>query len=224
MPSLVAAACLLLLPLLLAGFTPGRFRRLVDHFTSAQLSFLSAGLSIPYLVVSIPYRTARLSWLLFYLLLPPLVVALLSRAKLVDPEERGTPLDYMILLLLGLAVDLRWLEPAWPPHLSVFGKMLLLDVGILGFLGARRLGGVGFDLRFRLRDAIYGVREFAFYAPAAIAFGLWLDFLHLHRGWPQPGQPPCLPFSSSPSRRNCIFADGCRTCWSGGSDACRLWP
>jgi hypothetical protein len=89
-----------------------------------------------------------------------------------------------VLAVLGLAVDLRWFEPAWPPHLAVFNKMLLLDAGIYGFLAVRRLEGVGFDLRLRLSDLRIGGRELAIYAPIAIALGLWLGFLHLHASLP----------------------------------------
>ena len=64
--------------------------------------------------------------------------------------------------------------------MGVFGKMLLVDVGILGFLGVRGLGGVGFDLRLRKRDFGVGGLEFLIYAPAAVALGLTLGFLHWH--------------------------------------------
>ena len=84
------------------------------------------------------------------------------------------------LVLPPGAVDLRWFEPAWPPHLGAFNKMLLLDAGIYGFLAVRRLEGVGFDLRLRLSDLRIGGRELAIFTPIAIALGLWLGFLHLH--------------------------------------------
>jgi len=83
-----------------------------------------------------------------------------------------------------LAVDLRWFEGAWPAHLAIFNKVLLLDAGIYGFIALRQLEGTGFDLRLRLRDAAIGLRELALYTPIALVLGLSLGFLHLHAGWP----------------------------------------
>lgn len=100
-----------------------------------------------------------------------------------SPNERGTWLDFAILAALGLSVDLRWFERAWPPHMSIFNKVLLLDAGIYGFVLVRRLGGTGFDLRLRWRDAGIGLREAAFYLPIALALGLGLGFLHAHAVW-----------------------------------------
>ena len=100
------------------------------------------------------------------------------------PAQHGDWRDFLVLFVLGLAVDLRWFEPAWPAHLAVFNKMLLLDAGIYGFLAIRRLNGVGFDLRLRLADLRVGGHELLFYAPIAIALGLALGFLHLHASLP----------------------------------------
>jgi membrane protease YdiL (CAAX protease family) len=110
---------------------------------------------------------------------------LLWQAKAIDIAQRGNWRDFLVLAVLGLAVDLRWFEPAWPPHLAVFNKMLLLDAGIYGFLVIRQLDGVGFDLRMRLRDVGIGFRELLLYTPIALVLGLALGFLHLHPGWPR---------------------------------------
>ena len=185
--ALIFAACLLLSPLLLAGFAPRWTQSLFAKMHTVPLCLLSASLAVPFATVAISYNHLTSGWLLLYLWLPPAVIGVLAYARRTDPEQRGTPYDFGVLLLLGLAVDLRWFEPAWPTHLAVYNKMLLLDLGILGFLGARQLGGVGFDLRLRLRDLGTGLREFAVYAPAAIVVGLYLGFLHVHRGWPRPG-------------------------------------
>jgi membrane protease YdiL (CAAX protease family) len=128
----------------------------------------------------------RWDWCLVYALLPVAACALLWRAGEVDRAGRGDWREFLVLAVLGLAVDLRWFEPAWPPHFAVFNKMLLLDTGIYGFILLRRLDGVGFDLRLRLRDLATGLREFGWYAPVAIALGLWLGFLRWHGVWPRP--------------------------------------
>ena len=57
-------------------------------------------------------------------------------------RKKGDWRDFLIILVLGLAVDLRWMEPAWPTRLTALGKMLLLDAGIFGFLAVRQLDGV----------------------------------------------------------------------------------
>ncbi len=88
--------------------------------------------------------------------------------------------------MLGLAVDLRWFEAAWPAHLAIFNKVLLLDAGIYGFVLVRNLNGTGFDLRLRMRDVGIGLRGVVFYTPIALALGLSLGFLHLHGVWPSP--------------------------------------
>lgn len=135
---------------------------------------------------------------MLYALLPVAIAVLLWQAGRVDPvklhgdtagraapgRQQGNWRDFLVLAVLGLAVDLRWFEAAWPPHLAIFSKMVLLDAGIYGFIVLRQLEGAGFDLRLRLRDAAIGLRELVFYTPLAIALGLWLGFLHTHAVWP----------------------------------------
>ena len=113
---------------------------------------------------------------------------LLYEASLADPEQRGGWRDFLILFVLGLAVDLRWFEPAWGPRLAVFNKMLLLDAGIYGFLAIRQLRNVGFDLRLRLHDFGVGLFALAAYTPIAVGLGLFLGFLHFHALIPSVGR------------------------------------
>ena len=138
-------------------------------------------LCIPYAMVARGMFEWR--WFGMYLLLPVAVAGLLA-------WQGGEWREFVVLLALGLAVDLRWFEPAWPPGMAVFNKMVLLDAGIWGFGAVRRLNGVGFDLRLRGRDLWVGLREFCFYAPAAIALGLALGFLHVHARWPEGWRLP----------------------------------
>jgi membrane protease YdiL (CAAX protease family) len=175
----VVAALLTLLPFLYAAFWPLKVQ-LAQRLPIAVRIVRPAVLCVPYVLVAVSYGGFRWGWFALYLLLPVAISWLLYRASVADPAQRGDWRDFVILAVLGLAVDLRWFEPAWPPHLAVFNKMLLLDAGIYGFLAIRRLDGMGFDLRLRLADLRIGGRELAFYAPMAIALGLLLGFLHLH--------------------------------------------
>ena len=175
----VVAAVLTLLPFLLAAFWPRIVQDGQRVPVAARLA-LPAVLCVPYAMVAISYGQFRLGWFALYLLLPMAIALLLYRASVADTAQHGTWRDFLVLAVLGLAVDLRWFEPAWPPHLAVFNKMLLLDAGIYGFFAIRRMEGVGFDLRLRLSDLRIGGRELAIYAPLAIALGLWLGFLHFH--------------------------------------------
>jgi hypothetical protein len=177
--AVVVAAVLTLLPFLFAAFWPLDVQAM-QRLPVVVRVLRPAVLCVPYVMVAISYGQFRWGWFALYLLLPVVVSWLLYRAGLADPVQRGDWRDFLVLAVLGLAVDLRWFEPAWPPHLAVFNKMLLVDAGIYGFLAIRRLEGVGFDLRLRLSDLRIGGRELVIYAPFAILLGLWLGFLHFH--------------------------------------------
>jgi uncharacterized protein len=176
---LAIAGLLTLLPFFGAAFCPGVVRRTGQLPLRLRL-LAPALLGVPYALVSVFTGLFRWSWLSLYTLLPVSINLLLYGASLADPEQKGEWRDFLVLVVLGLAVDLRWFEPAWGPHLAVFNKMLLLDAGIYGFLVIRQLSRAGFDLRLRLRDFSVGLLAFTAYAPIAILLGLSLGFLHLH--------------------------------------------
>jgi len=181
---IVIAAILVLLPYLAAAFFGEQFAKSGSNLSRATRLFSPAVLCVPYLLISIWAGNFRWYWLALYTLLPVAIATLMHEARRVDPEQRGNWRDWLMLIGVGLAVDLRWFEAAWPAHLAVFNKVLLLDAGIYGFMALRQLNGVGFDLRLRLRDLGFGLREFCFYAPVAILLGLALGFLHAHALWP----------------------------------------
>jgi uncharacterized protein len=182
-PPVVVAAVLTLLPFLLAAFWPIKIQT-ASRLSLAVRLVRPTVLCVPYAIVAISYGQFRWSWFALYLLLPVAISWLLYRASVADPAQHGNWRDFLVLIVLGLAVDLRWFQPAWPAHLAVFNKMLLLNAGIYGFLAIRRLEGVGFDLRLRLADLRIGGRELGFYAPIAVVLGLALGFLHFHASLP----------------------------------------
>jgi len=184
-PVTVVAAILTLIPFFAIAFFGESLATRARRLRQEVQLVLPALLAIPYILVAVSHGVFRWGWLLVYAVLPVAITGLLMRAAAVDPRsletpERGTWRDFLVLTTVGLAVDLRWFETAWPPHLSVFSKMLLLDAGIYGFVLVRQLSGIGFSLRLRLSDLKIGLREFCFYAPIAIGLGLALGFLHRH--------------------------------------------
>ena len=175
-PLIAIAAVLALAPYLAAGFFPARAAGCAQRIPVWAQVLSPSLLCVPYLLVTLSSGTFSWAWLGLYATLPAVIAAVLIGA---GGTRSGWP-EFLILAVLGLAVDLRWFEPAWPAHLAVFNKVLLLDAGIYGFVAVRNLDGVGFDLRLRVRDLTTGLREFVFYLPVALALGLGLGFLHLH--------------------------------------------
>jgi membrane protease YdiL (CAAX protease family) len=185
-PGVVVAAVLLLAPMLAAGFCPARVGKLGLWLPSAIRVAGPVLLCVPYALTATAFGIFRWGWFATYALLPVAIAFLLEQARNANAAQRGNWRDFAVLLVLGLAVDLRWLEPAWPQGLAALGKILLLDAGIFGFLAVRRLEGVGYDLRLTLKDVRRGVGEYCLYALIAIPLGLWLGFLHLHTVIPSP--------------------------------------
>lgn len=183
-PDLIVAALLLLTPMLGAAFSPASVEKLGRVLPRIVRVSAPALLCVPYALTAKSFGMFNRGWLAVYALLPVAIAFLLEEARAEDPDQTGNWRDYLVLLVLGLAVDLRWLEPAWPRGLAALGKMLLLDAGIFGFLVVRRLEGVGFDLRLTGRDLRRGIGEYLLFALIAIPLGLGLSFLHFHAEWP----------------------------------------
>lgn len=188
-PANLLAALLTLLPFLGVAFFPRFAQERVAALPHAAKLLGPALLCIPYLLVTIPAGGFHWQACMLYAGLPVCIAVLLWQAAQLDSAARGNWRDFLILITLGLSVDLRWFEGAWPAHLAIFSKILLLDAGIYGFVLIRRLDGTGpdgtgFDLRLRPVDLAIGLREAAFYTPIALFLGLGLGFLHMHRIWP----------------------------------------
>ncbi len=180
-PAVIAALILTLAPVFAFGFAGERIAASLHRLPLWIRIALPAIFVLPYLTVNLPSGDLHPGWFLLYLLVPSGMAALETLAARLDPEQRGHWLDALVLLPLGIAVDLRLLQLAWPVGTAVTGKLILLDSALYAILGLRRLSGVGFDLRPRLSDLKTGLREFLSYAPLAIPIGLALHFLALHR-------------------------------------------
>jgi hypothetical protein len=140
------AGLLLLVPLFAGALFSDRLWTLTAPLPRA-LRFAAPGvLALPYAMVTLSMHYFQWGWFVLYLVLPTAVAGLLWMSGRMDPAKRGTWVDFAVLAVLGLSIDLRWFEEAWPGGLTVFGKMILLDAAIYGFMLVRRLEGVGFDL------------------------------------------------------------------------------
>jgi uncharacterized protein len=176
-----------LLPAAAFGFMPERMMRTVGTLRSPLRIAMPVLLVLAYVVIAVSGHTFRWDWFVLYAGLPILIAWLLFRASQADPEQRGNWRDAVVLLVLGLAVDLRWFEPAWPANFEALGKILLVDAGLYGFLGVRQLKGTGFDFRLQWSDWKIGLRELLFFAPVVILLGMALGFIHPHANHPHIG-------------------------------------
>ena len=174
-PSAFVSFALLLAPFWFFGF--GLASALAQTLSLRVARVLAPGLLvIPYVVFSLPRGEMKLLYLLVFTGLPILLSGLMEFLPRTDALGWH---DVIALLAVGLPVEFRWLGDAFPhPGLSAMSKLLLVDAMLFAYLVVRRLPRVGFDFIARTRDLTIGLREFAFYAPIAIAVGLALHFLH----------------------------------------------
>jgi membrane protease YdiL (CAAX protease family) len=183
-PAAIAALVLELIPAALFGFAAERVARTLQRWPVFVRIVLPALFVIPYAMVSLVHGMFAWPWFLLYVLLPVATAWLLMHAAVADPGQRGTWRDAFILLVLGLAVDLRWFDSAWPPGLRALNELLLVDVGLYGFLAIRQLNGTGFDFHLQWSDWKIGLRELLFFTPIVLVLGLALGFIHPHRNLP----------------------------------------
>jgi membrane protease YdiL (CAAX protease family) len=187
-PVVIAVLVAELVPALAFGFAAERLARAVWRWPVSLRVALPAVLVLPYVVVAVTQNMFRWQWLVLYAALPVVIAWLLEQAARADPAQRGNWRDAVILLTLGLAVDLRWLDSAWPIGLRGLNNLLLVDAGLYGFLAIRRLTGTGFDFHLHWSDWKTGLRELLFFTPAVLALGLALGFLHPHANLPAAGR------------------------------------
>jgi membrane protease YdiL (CAAX protease family) len=186
-PVAIAAFGLELVPAVLFGCVADRVVRALGRWPVVVRVAFPAVFVAPYVMVSISEHMFRWEWFALYAVLPVAIAWLLLRAAAADPGQRGDWRDGFILLVVGLAVDLRWFDRAWPPGLRALNELFLVDTGLYGFLAIRQLSGVGFDFHLRWSDWKTGLRELFFFAPPVIVLGLALGFIHPHSNLPGIG-------------------------------------
>jgi membrane protease YdiL (CAAX protease family) len=186
-PVAIAALGLELAPAVLFGCVAERVARTVNRWPTAVRLGVPVLLVAPYVMVAVPKHMFQWTRFALYATLPVAIAWLLLRAAAADPEQRGDWRDWFILLLLGLAVDLRWFDSAWPSGLRALNELFLVDAGLYGFLAIRRLSGTGFDFHLKWSDWKTGLRELLFFTPIVLVLGLALGFIHPHLNLPGIG-------------------------------------
>jgi uncharacterized protein len=187
-PLAVAVLMAELVPAAAFGLGAERMTRAVGRWPAVWRILAPAVLVVPYLILAVAAHIFRWQWLALYTALPVVMAFLESQAATADPDQRGNWRDALILLTLGLAVDLRWFDSAWPDGLRGWGNLLLVDAGLYAFLGVRGLSGTGFDFHFHWSDWKTGLRELLFFAPAVLLLGITLGFIHPHANVPPIGK------------------------------------
>ena len=186
-PAAIAALAIELAPAVAFGLGSEPITRAVQRWSIASRAAFPALYVLPYVLVSASQHIFRWQWFALYAGLPVLVAWLLGQAAAADAEQRGNWRDAIILLLLGLAVDLRWFDSAWPNGLRALNELLLVDIGLYGFLAIRGLSETGFDFHLRWSDWKSGFRELVFFTPMVLILGLALGFIHPHANLPPVG-------------------------------------
>jgi uncharacterized protein len=186
-PVAIVALGIELLPAVGFGFAARRIGRDVQRWPFAIRVAVAAALVLPYVLVSLSQNMFQWKWFALYAALPAAIAGVLAQAVTVDGQQRGNWRDAIILLGLGLAVDLRWFDSAWPVGLRALNELLLVDAGLYGFLAVRQLSGTGFDFHLQWSDWKTGLRELVFFTPLVLVLGLALGFIHPHSNLPGLG-------------------------------------
>jgi CAAX protease family protein len=186
-PVAIAALIAELAPAVAFGLAAERVTRTVQRWPVAARIACPAVCVLPYVLVSASQHIFRWQWFALYAGLPVAVAWLLGQEAVADAEQRGNWRDAIVLLTLGLAVDLRCFDGAWPSGLQALSKLLLVDIGLYGFLAIRHLSGTGFDFHLRWSDWKTGLRELIFFTPLVLILGLSLGFIHPHANRPPLG-------------------------------------
>jgi len=179
-PSAFLSFALLLAPLWVFGF--GAAPLLENKLRSGKSRILLPSiLVIPYLIFSIPRGEFRAATAASFFAIAIGIAAVLGSSTFFRSKtEKLRWHDLLALAIVGLPIQFRWLEETSPGLGGALSRLLLLDAALYAFLVVRRLEGVGYDFRPRVRDLAIGIREWVLFAPLGISVGLALRFSRFH--------------------------------------------
>lgn len=175
---------ILFVPLWAFGFNAGSW--LAGKLRSRVLRVLLPGALVAYYpVITMPANQFHPTTMAELLAMVIGIAALLEYSGV--GRFRSQPLpsrELLALAVAGLPLQLRWHEQEFQGGSGVLLKLLLLDAALYGFLVIRKLENIGYDLRFRWRDAAVGLRELAFFAPIGILLAVASGFSRVHASLP----------------------------------------
>jgi len=175
LPALVCFA-LLLAPLWFFAFGAADYLRAGLRSSTAR-ALAPAALGLPYLLYALPSREFQFRYALVLTLLPVVLSAVL---ELAPHLQKLLWQDVIVLAVLALTLELKLLSGAWPhAGLGSLPKLYLADLALYLYLIVRDIDGMGYSFQLQASALRIGLREFLFYAPFALVFGLSTHFLHV---------------------------------------------
>ena len=180
---------LLFVPYFILGFAGPR--EFISHALAGRRSRLagaSALLIVPYLAYAFgtsTYSMSALFTLAFYLAVPTAIILLIK------PTEKSISwLDGLAVLALWLPFDFRLIQGVWTWPGGIGGyaasSLVAVNLGLLLFLGWRRIEGIGYAFRLRLLDLQIASVNLAIFAVIAVPLATMIDFIEFRGTAPEP--------------------------------------
>jgi membrane protease YdiL (CAAX protease family) len=185
--AIVASFAVLLAPFWFFGFGVAESLRAIMPRWSRVLA---PGLLVSsYLIFALATHTFHWYFALPLFAMPVVIAAVLESVPCASGDV--TPLlwqDVVAMALLAAPILWGWFRGAWAmAGMGGMPKLLFTDAGLIAYLLSRPLptDDVGYDFRPHLTDVTTGLREWLFFAPIGIGFGLALGFISFY-----PRVPP----------------------------------
>jgi CAAX protease family protein len=179
----LTAFCVLLLAMLLCA-ARGVTDKLTARLGHAASILFGVALLLAYLIYALGTNTFAIGRVAVVLALIFIPLAIAASAERQPP---GAWQDFAIVVAVWVAVKFapaHWLWPYPGGRLSyVFTVLLMVNVGIVVYLFARQLNGVGYGIGWGQNWAAYIAASFLLFAVIAVPLGLAMHFLQFAPQW-----------------------------------------